>query len=51
MTESEYITLSMAIRDILPIQRILHDINVHSFISLFPRQADIKSPHTSLPPR
>ena len=33
-TESEYIALSTAARDILPLRRILHDIAQYSFISI-----------------
>jgi len=33
-TESEYIALSSATRDILPLRRILQDIDTHSFIML-----------------
>jgi hypothetical protein len=49
-TESEYIALSTATRDLLPLRRILEDITSSSFISLAPRTSQHPSVTYTLPP-
>jgi hypothetical protein len=49
-TESEYIALSTALRDLLPLRRILHDISTKSFLSLQPTNPSCRTCPDNLPP-
>jgi hypothetical protein len=49
-TESEYIALSTATRELLPLRRILVDIGTYSFISLKATSSSSNSDPYSLPP-
>lgn len=50
MTESEYIALSMATRDLLPLCHVLQDIEQYSFIQLMPSSTVDKIHASKLPP-
>jgi hypothetical protein len=49
-TESKYIALFTALRDLLPLRRILHDISTKSFISLQPTNPSCRMCPDNLPP-
>jgi hypothetical protein len=46
-TESEYITLSSATRDLLPLHQILHDIDQYAV--LYPSRDKVRLPSTMVP--
>jgi hypothetical protein len=49
-TESESIALSTATRELLPLRRILEDINKHSFVNLLPPSSSHITAQNNIPP-
>jgi hypothetical protein len=49
-TESEYIALTAATRELLPLRHIVEDISMHCFVSLIPSMSQHVSSTYSLPP-